>query len=116
MFQFSSPVALVRGARATFVQFRIADGAVVLRSNHEIVVPVLPDDDFTSQGNVLNAASRRGSALLTGSTMSVAALTLHGNRFYGPLGVIENGAVFADMPENEKATLKSKVEIFYSFE
>lgn len=114
-FPFSAPVAVVIGRRATFGQFRIADGAFVLRSNHAVVIPLDGTEDFTSQGNVLNAASRRGAGLLTGGSISVSALELHGNRFYSPLSIIDDGAVFADMPEDQKADLKAKVISYYGF-
>lgn len=108
-------LALVRGGRALFGTFR-ADGAFVLLAT-KTVVPVLADDVFTSRGNVTNAAVRRGSALLTGSTMSIASLNLSARRFYiGPADAIQNAAVGDDVPEEQKAALIAAVATYYGFE
>lgn len=105
-------IALVRSGRAIFGTFR-KDGAFVALAT-KTVIPVLADDVFTSRGNVTNAAVRRGSALLTGSTMSIAALSLSARRFYvGPADAIRYATVGDAVSDTDKDALIAAVNEFY---
>lgn len=108
-------LALIRDGRAFFGTFR-GDGAFVALATRT-VVPVLADDVFTSRGNVTNAAIRRGSALLSGSTMSIASLGLRAKTFYiGPADAIRFATVFDDTNDADKAALIKAVETFYGLD
>ena len=105
-------LALIRGARAWFGTFR-GDGAFVALATGT-VIPVLADDVFASRGNVTNAAVRRGSALLSGSTMSIASLDLRPKATYvGPADAIRYATVGDDVAEDVKEALIESVFAFY---
>lgn len=105
-------LALIRAGRALLGTFR-TDGAFVALATRT-VIPVLADDVFTSRGNVTNAAVRRGSALLSGSSMSIASLDLRARTMYiGPANAILNATVGDDVPEDQKVALIAAINEYY---
>ncbi len=107
--------AIIRAGRAIFGTVR-ADGAFVTLATRT-VVPVFADDVFTSRGNVTNAMVRKGSALLTASSVSVRTLPLRATTFYeGPFAFIDFATVGNDVTEAEKTALKDAVATFYGID
>lgn len=108
-------LAILRAGRALFGTFR-GDGAFVALATRT-VIPVLAGDVFASRGNVTNAAVRRGSALLTGSSMSIASLDLRAKATYiGFADAIQNASVFDNTDQATKAALITAVGEFYGIE
>ena len=103
MTKFS--LALIRAGRAIFgtVKWISEDEAAFVMLDSGMILPIEVDDVFTSRGNVTNAAVRKGSALLTGSSMALTTLTLRPNAFYtGIEDAIRYATVGDDVPEAEK--------------
>lgn len=111
-------LSLVRAGRALLgtVAYVSEDEAafVLLATGTEI--PVLEDDIFTSRGNIVGAAVRKGSSLVTGSSMSLLGLRPHANRFYvGLPEAIRHASVGDDVPENEKERLIAALTKYYGW-
>ena len=111
-------LALVRGKRAllgTVCRISETEAAFVLLATGTII-PVAEDDTFTSRANVVGGAVRDGSALLTGSSMSLATLSLRPNRFYDSLAdAIRYASVGDNVPEDEKQALIDGLTKYYGW-
>ena len=105
--------AILRAGRAIFGTFR-SDGAFVALATGAIL-PVFADDVFTSRGNVTNAMVRKGSALLTGSSVTLTGLPLRERTMYvGPADFIRFATVGDGIAESAKADLIARVFEAYS--
>lgn len=91
------------------------EAAFVLISTGTII-PVAADDTFTSRNNIVGAAVRDGSSVITGSSMSLAGLAPHANRFYNSLAdAIRYASVGDAVPEDQKERLIDALAKFYGW-
>lgn len=111
-------LSLVSGRRALLgtVCYVSDDEAAFVLLATDTIIPVAADDTFTSRGNVVGAAVRDGSSVITGSSMSIATLSLRPNRIYDSLAdAIRYSSVGDSVPENEKERLISALTKFYGW-
>lgn len=107
--------AVIDGLRGMFVSLR-GDGAFVVLATRTIV-PVDAGTVFASRNNVIGAAIRRGSALLTGSAVSIAPLNLNPKATYvSPFDFVRFATVGDDVDEATKDALIGKICEFYGIE
>lgn len=75
--------AVLRGQRAFVVAVDLATGEVGLKAGGSPFAFDPDSDVVTTEGAVTTAMTRRGSGLLTGSSVSTALLTFRPGRFAG---------------------------------
>lgn len=112
-------ISLVRGLRAFFGTIvELDQNLAALVDSNGAVIPINPDDKFESRKFATSFAVKKGSALITNSSMSLAGmhpLVREAARYTTIQQAIREATVSRGYTEERREEIVSKVNAFYGF-